>query len=114
MAKRRKRQFTGSGLPIPVWVGGLVGLALIATGLIFLTGQQDSNPSTLPYPNVARISPAEAYNQQQAGTGIIIDVRGTQFYQEGHAVDAISLPEEELLAQIDQLPKDKILIFYCT
>jgi hypothetical protein len=114
MAKRRKRRPSGSGLPTPVWVGGLLGLLLVAAGLIFLTGQQDSNSSTLPYPNIARIPPAEAYDQQQAGTGIIIDVRETQFYQESHAVGAISLPEEELLAQIAQLPTDKTLILYCT
>jgi hypothetical protein len=114
MTKRRNRRLSGGGLPTPVWVGGLVGLVLVAAGLVFLTGQQDSNSSTLPYPNVVRISPAEAYNQQQAGTGIIVDVRGTQFYQEAHAAGAISLPEEELPAQIAQLPTDKTLILYCT
>jgi hypothetical protein len=113
MTKRRNRRLSG-GLPTPVWVGGLVGLVLVAAGLVFLMGQQDSNSSALPYPNVVRISPAEAYNQQQAGSGIIIDVRGAQFYQEAHAAGAISLPEEELPAQIAQLPTDKTLILYCT
>jgi hypothetical protein len=114
MTKRRKRRLTGSGLPTPVWVAGLVGLVLVVAGLVFLTGQQDLNPTALPDPAVPRISPSEAYDQQQAGTGIIIDVRGTQFYQESHAAGAISLPEEELPAQIAQLPKDKSLILYCT
>lgn len=112
MAKRRKRRQTRSSLPTPVWVGGLVGVILIAAGLIALTGQQDSNPNTLPYPNVTRVSPTEAHSQQLAGSGLIIDVREAQFYQESHVAGAWSVPEEELLARIAELPTDKTLIFY--
>jgi hypothetical protein len=114
MTKRRKRRLTGSGLPTPVWVAGLIGLVLVAAGLVFLTGQQNLNPNAVPDPDVPRVSPAEAYDQQQSGSGIIIDVRGTLSFQESHAAGAISLPEEELPAQIAQLPKDKTLILYCT
>ena len=112
MAKRRKSRRANNSLPTFVWVGGLVGLILIAAGLIVLTGQQASNPNTLPDPSVPRISPAEAHNQQQSGNGIIIDVREAQFYQESHVAGSLSLPEKELLARIDELPTDKNLIFY--
>lgn len=112
MTKRRKRQSGSSGLPTPVWMALLAGLVLVAAGLIFLTGQQGSNPNNLPYPDVPRVSAAEAYDQQQAGSGIIIDVRDTPFYDESHAAGAMSLPEDELLAQITGLPTDKTLIFY--
>jgi hypothetical protein len=112
MAKRRKRR-KSSSLPTPVWVVGLVGLLLLAAGLIVFTARQGSNPNgnTLPYPQVPRISPAEAHNQQQAG-GVIIDVRDAQFYQESHVAGALSLPEDELLARIDQFPTDENLILY--
>ncbi len=114
MAKRRKRPQTSNRLPIPVWMVGLAGLILVAAGLIVLMERQDSNPdsSGLPYPNIARVSPAEAHNQQQAGTGIIIDVREAPFYQESHAAGALSIPEDELLAHVENLPADKTLIFY--
>jgi hypothetical protein len=97
-----------------VWIVGLAGLILVAAGLIVLTDQQgaDPNASALPYPNVPRISPAEAHNQQQAGMGVIFDVRDTPFYEEAHATGALSVPEDELLAHLEDLPTDKTLIFY--
>jgi hypothetical protein len=112
MAKRRKRRRASKGLPMIVWAGGLAGLILIAAGLVVLTDQQGSNPNTLPYPNVPRVSPAEARSQQQSDSGLLIDVREAEFYQESHAAGARSLPEDELLARIDELPTDKTLIFY--
>lgn len=114
MAKRRKRRQTSNRLPIPVWVVGLAGLILMAAGLIVLTGRQGStaDSSRLPYPSIARVSPAEAHNQQQTGTGVIIDVREAPFYEESRVAGALSVPEEELLAHLEDLPTDKTLIFY--
>jgi hypothetical protein len=113
MAKRRKRRRGSSRLPTLVWVAGLVGFILIAAGLVVLTGRQGSTPnSSSPYPNVPRISPVEAHNQQQVGRSVIIDVRDAQFYQASHAAGALSVPEDELLAHINDLPTDKNLVFY--
>ena len=112
MAKRGKRRRTRNSLPTPVWVGGLVGIMLLAVGLIVLTGQQASNPNAIPYADVPRISAAEAHNQQQTDSGIIFDVREIPFYKESHAAGALPLPEDELLARLEELPTDKSLIFY--
>ena len=112
MAKRGKRRRTRSGLPTPVWVGGLVGIILLGVGLIVLTEQQAANPNPIPYPDVSRISAAEAHNQQQTGSGVIYDVREIPFYQESRAAGALPLPEGELLARLDELPTDTSLIFY--
>jgi hypothetical protein len=114
MGKQRKGRKTDRSLSTPVWVGGLAGLILVAVGLIFLTSQQgsNSNSNSLPYPDIARVSPAEAHSQQQADTGIIIDVRDAPFFEESRAAGAISIPEDELSAHIEELPTDKTLIFY--
>jgi cytoskeletal protein RodZ len=114
MAKRRKRRQTKKSLPVSVWIIGLAGIILVGVGLIVLTDQSGSNPnpSSLPHPNVPRVSPAEAHNQQQSGTGVIIDVREAQYYEASRAAGALSVPEEELLAHIEDLPNDKTLIFY--
>jgi rhodanese-related sulfurtransferase len=61
---------------------------------------------------VTRVSPAEAHSQQLAGSGLVIDVREAQFYQESRVAGAWSVPEEEVLARINELPTDKTLIFY--
>jgi hypothetical protein len=116
MAKPRKRRTSSKRIPIPIWIIGLVGFVLVAAGLVLLNERPGSDPtlSTLPYPEVTRISPAEAHEQQQAGTGVIIDVRGAQFYQASHAAGAVSIPEDDLVAQMEELPTDKTLIFYCT
>jgi hypothetical protein len=112
MAKRSKRKRARGGLPTPIWVGGLVGLVLIAVGLIVLTEQQSTNPNALPYPDVPRVSAAEAHNQQQTGSGIIYDVREIPFYEDSRAAGALPLPEDEVLTRLDELPTDKSLIFY--
>jgi hypothetical protein len=115
MTKARKRRQTSGGLPIPVLFGGLLGLLLIGFGLITLTARQGSTASSaLPNPEVVRISPTEAYDEQQAGKGVLVDVRAAQFYQESHAAGAISFPEDDLAANLNSLPTDKTLILYCT
>jgi hypothetical protein len=112
MAKRRKQARASRGLPTPVWIGGLVGLVLIAIGLIALTARQRSNPTELNYPDITRVSPAEAYAGQQAGTAVIIDVRDEQSYQASHAAGALSIPEGQLPARLAELPTDRTLILY--
>ena len=112
MSKRSKRRKTKNRLPIPVWAVGLLGIILVTVGLIVLTEQRGVNPNPLPYPNVPRISPAEAHSQQQAGSALIVDVRDAPFYQESHAAGAISLPEDEILTRLDELPTDKALVLY--
>ena len=114
MGKQRKRRKTSQSLPTAVWAGGLVGLLLVVAGLIYLASQQgpNSNSDSLPYPDIARVSPAEAHSQQQAGTGIIIDVRDAASFEQSRAAGAISIPEDELSAHIEELPTDKTLIFY--
>ena len=112
MVKPRKRRQRRAGLPAPVLIGGIVGILLIGFGLIALTDQQGSNVSNLPYPDIPRVSPAEAYQQQQGGAAVLVDVRDEQFYQQSHAAGAISVPEDDLLARLDELPSDKTLILY--
>jgi len=44
---------------------------------------------------------------------IIIDVRAKSQYEEGHIAGAISFPESEADARVDELPRDRLIISYC-
>jgi rhodanese-related sulfurtransferase len=44
---------------------------------------------------------------------VVIDVRPAVEYQHGHLPDAISLPLEELVERLDELPRDRRIVAYC-
>lgn len=48
------------------------------------------------------------------GTYQLIDVRTKEEYEKGHVKDAINLPLEDLLTKINEIPKDKPTLLYCT
>jgi len=43
----------------------------------------------------------------------IIDVRPESAYKKGHIPTARSFPSSTILDRLDELPKDKYLVFYC-
>ncbi|MFQ6115325.1 MAG: rhodanese-like domain-containing protein [bacterium] len=45
---------------------------------------------------------------------IIVDARGKNSFEQEHIKGAISIPVEEVEARVDELPKDKEIVFYCT
>jgi hypothetical protein len=68
----------------------------------------------IPYPNVPRIAPKQAQLELTQGQAVLIDVRSKAQYDSGHAVEALSIPEEEVDARLSELPRDKEIILYCT
>ncbi|HEY7215394.1 MAG TPA: rhodanese-like domain-containing protein [Thermoanaerobaculia bacterium] len=61
-----------------------------------------------------RISVAEARQALAKGEAVLVDVRPKAGYDMGHAQGAISLPLSELGSRAGELPKDKLVITYCT
>ena len=122
---RTKRQ-QGKSLLIPIVVA-LVVVAMIVGVIISIEGgtttsassSQGStalplNTGSLPYPDVPRIDVEESQAKQEQGQAILIDVRSTESFEKSHAAGAISIPEEEIGARMDELPRDKEIILYCT
>ena len=63
-----------------------------------------------PYYRVTSDEAAEMFG----GDGVaFIDVRRPDEYAEGHVKDAIFIPVDDVLARIEELPKDKKLLFIC-
>lgn len=63
---------------------------------------------------VRRITAAEARAALDNGTAIIIDVRNDVVYKSGHVKGAILIPSNEIAEHIKELPRDKMIITYCS
>ncbi len=76
-------------------------------------------PAFSPQPVIAsdgipRITLAEAREALANGTAIIVDVRNEATYKAGHIKGAILIPYDAVKSQIDKLPRNKLIITYCS
>jgi hypothetical protein len=69
---------------------------------------------SIPYPEVPRIPLQEAWEKLQQGSAVLVDVRSQMSYQKTHAAGAFSVPADEIQAHLNELPRDKDWILYCT
>ncbi len=116
---------------------GLVLSALLFSGCSAVTAPDAARAAAAPAPAASnhvpqdpalRITTAEvkALFAQEYGDKILIkenlekntsfllvDVRPRVRYEEGHVPGAISIPRPMLEANLDKLPKDRLVIFYC-
>ena len=60
-----------------------------------------------------RIGVDEAKELRDQGGNVVVDVRTQDEYTAGHVTEAVHIPVDDLLARIDELPKDKTLLFIC-
>lgn len=67
-----------------------------------------------PGDGVRRITPAEAREALDKGKAIIIDVRGEASYDAGHVKGALSISVNDIGARASELPRDKMIITYCS
>jgi rhodanese-related sulfurtransferase len=63
---------------------------------------------------VRRISAAEAREAVAQGKAIIIDVRGEESYNAGHVKGARWIPMNDIGSRSGELPRDKMIITYCS
>ena len=120
------RRQQGTPMLIPIIVA-IVVVAMIAGVIMSIEGRPASsasssqastalplNTGSLPYPEVPRISVEDTQTKLEQGQAILVDVRGKESFEKSHAAGALSLPEEEIGARLDDLPRDKEIILYCT
>ena len=61
-----------------------------------------------------RVSADEAREMLEQGDNVaVVDVRTPDEYHSGHVTGAIHIPIDDVLARIDELPRDKKLLFIC-
>ena len=71
-------------------------------------------PPQAPVDTTRRITPAELKEEILKHDVMIIDVRGEAAYRQGHIKGARLIPSSEILAHIDDLPKNKLIATYCS
>ncbi len=81
--------------------------------------QAPAAPVQSPQPKNAadearRITAEELHNLWDKKDVLIIDTRGVPDYKAGHIPGAISVPANEVAAKIEELPRNKMIVAYCT
>jgi 3-mercaptopyruvate sulfurtransferase SseA len=79
------------------------------TGNAPLTARNNTPPD-----NVRRVTITELRDMLDQGKAIVIDVRGDETYKQEHIKGALDIPEAQLIARAGELPKDKLIVLYCS
>ena len=76
------------------------------------TRKENSMPTKQPGEPYQRVTLEEAASMIQSGSGVI-DGRRPDEYATGHVADSISIPVDDILARLSELPEDGDLLFIC-
>ena len=76
----------------------------------------NTNELTTPTPSdgVARVTVTELKEMADKGAVLIIDTRDPGSYANEHIKGSISIPEAEIAKRSDELPRDKMIVAYCS
>jgi ABC-type enterochelin transport system substrate-binding protein len=73
-----------------------------------------SSGHVAPSDGVKRVTTVELRDALEKGTAIVVDVRGDAPYKQSHIKGSISIPENQISARIKELPRDKMIVTYCS
>ena len=73
-----------------------------------------ATPTTTPSDGARRITITELKELQKKNAVYIIDVRNQSSYDAGHIPGSVLIPNTEILTHIDKLPRDKMIVTYCS
>jgi rhodanese-related sulfurtransferase len=78
-----------------------------------ITFKKSGKPDGCPLPTVPVVPAADLYRALQDKSAVVYDVRNPDEFSKGHFEGAINLPLTEVASRLNELPKDKPIIFYC-
>ncbi|MEE2909339.1 MAG: rhodanese-like domain-containing protein [Candidatus Poribacteria bacterium] len=70
-------------------------------------------PTILAQPKRATVHELKKIMDKQENF-LIVDVRGLKSYEKSHLPGAISLPIRELVDRHRELPRNEVIVFYCS
>ena len=80
-----------------------------------LSQVQTPTPSPTAYPDGARrVTIPEMEALVKENKAVVIDVRNQESYDAGHIPGAKLIPSVDILNHLNELPKDKLIITYCS
>ncbi len=103
-------------------------LAISLLSMVVLTAcnsQENKNisagPITPPVPaskaapdGIRRITVVELKDLLAKGQAVVVDVRNVESYNESHIQGAKLIPVADTLKHVNELPKDKLIVTYCS
>ena len=75
---------------------------------------QTQQPQSTPSDGARRITAQEVHDLWEKNKVLIIDTRDEASYKTNHIKGAIWIPVNQILAKADELPRDKMIVTYCT
>lgn len=113
-----KRSGRGSILPILMMVVGLI--LIVGAGIWYVSALTNGSPNTSEqaagvegnYPEIPRVSVADAKAAYDIGTAVFVDVRDGGEYALSHIPGALSIPLTELPSRMNELDPSAWIIPY--
>ena len=78
------------------------------------SGQASQSPAATPADTAPRITAEEAHKLYEKGEVLVIDTRSEIAFKESRIKGAILVPVSDVAAKADELPRNKMIVTYCT
>ena len=75
---------------------------------------QATEAAPAPSDGARRVTVAELKEMLDKNEAVVIDVRNQQSYDTAHIRGSKLIPEAEILNHVDELPKNKLIVTYCS
>ena len=97
-----------------VFAAAAVFAACNAVDHVANTKAVPQGPETVYADGAKRVTIEEMEAMLKDGTAIVIDVRNQAMYDQGHIPGSRLIPAGEILNHIGELPRDKMIVTYCS
>jgi 3-mercaptopyruvate sulfurtransferase SseA len=110
---------TNLTVPLIIFIAGAV-LVIFAIVLALAAAQEPVVSATpavnaeIPYPQVARVSLADAKAAYDSQSAVFVDTRSADAFVESHVPGAVSMPSDQVETLAAGLDKTAWIITYCT
>jgi predicted sulfurtransferase len=78
------------------------------------TNAQQQQAQNTPGDGVRRITTFELNEALNKGEAIVVDVRNDAAYRQARIKGAILIPVSEIASRLNELPRDKMIVTYCS